>query len=68
MRLLTFKESAALCRCSEESLRKAVDEGHLLSETGCDGPDSDRIREGDLKAYRAKLTLADLARGTKAIR
>lgn len=64
MRLLTFKHAAQLCRCSEESLHRAVADGLLLTVPGGDGRESDQIREADLMAYRVRLKLADLARHT----
>jgi len=57
-RLLTFSDAAAQCRCDEGTLRKAAEDGHLLVVFGCDGPGSDRIRLGDLEAYRLRLKLA----------
>ena len=46
------------CGYRDESLRRAVRDGHLLCASGCDGPDSDRIKRMDLESYRATRACA----------
>ena len=59
--LLTFKNAAAMCHSNEEILRQAVKDGYLMTVQGCDGPDSDRIKQDDLDIYRARLRLAQVS-------
>ena len=56
--LLGFKEAAALCGCSEQTLRRAQDLGDLLVLSGDDGPASDRIHSQDLAAFLARWRIA----------
>jgi hypothetical protein len=55
---LTFEEAAALCGCSEETLRREQQLEQLLVISGADGPDSDRIHTGDLAAFLARWRIA----------